>query len=80
MHSIARQLDKLLGQLDSETASQLEQTIRDAVAHATQRAVSRQDTDDLGYPVDYFETTAGSFAGEALDRPPNLPFESRESW
>jgi hypothetical protein len=33
-----------------------------------------------GWPKGYFEQTAGSFANEPLERPPQLPFEKREDW
>jgi len=32
------------------------------------------------WPDQYFERTSGVFADEPLDRPPQLPFESREDW
>ena len=32
------------------------------------------------WPPGYFEKTAGSFADEPLERPPQLPFERREEW
>lgn len=32
------------------------------------------------WPEKYFETTAGAFAGEPMERPPQLPFEKREEW
>jgi hypothetical protein len=32
------------------------------------------------WPEKYFEQTAGAFAGEPLERPPQLPFEKREEW
>ena len=32
------------------------------------------------WPKQYFERTAGAFAGEPLERPPQLPFEEREEW
>ena len=32
------------------------------------------------WPEKYFERTAGAFAGEPLERPPQLPFEKREDW
>jgi hypothetical protein len=34
----------------------------------------------MGYPIGYFEATAGSFEHEPLERPPQLPLERRESW
>jgi hypothetical protein len=32
------------------------------------------------WPADYFQKTAGSFANEPLERPPQLSFEKREDW
>ena len=32
------------------------------------------------WPVGYFQKTAGAFAGEPLERPPQLPFEKRGEW
>ena len=32
-------------------------------------------TDALGYPAGYFETTAGSFADEPLERPAQPPLD-----
>ena len=32
------------------------------------------------WPAHYFESTAGAFAGEPLERPPQLPFEKRAEW
>jgi hypothetical protein len=32
------------------------------------------------WPHDYFEKTAGAFADEPFERPPQLPFEKREEW
>jgi len=32
------------------------------------------------WPAGYFQKTAGAFAGEPLERPPQLPFEKREEW
>lgn len=32
------------------------------------------------WPAGYFQQTAGAFAGEPLERPPQLPFEKREAW
>ena len=37
-----------------------------------------QPTDS--WPEGYFERTAGAFAGEPFERPPQLPFEKREEW
>ena len=35
---------------------------------------------EAGWPKGYFEATAGAFANEPLERPPQLPFERREAW
>jgi hypothetical protein len=32
------------------------------------------------WPAGYFQATAGAFADEPLERPPQLPFERREEW
>jgi hypothetical protein len=32
------------------------------------------------WPKGYFEETAGAFANELFERPPQLPFEKREEW
>ena len=32
------------------------------------------------WPEEYFERTAGAFAGEPFERPAQLPFEKREEW
>jgi tetrahydromethanopterin S-methyltransferase subunit B len=32
------------------------------------------------WPPGYFEETAGVFANEPFERPPQLPFEKREKW
>jgi hypothetical protein len=32
------------------------------------------------WPAGYFQKTAGAFAGEPLERPPQLPFQKREDW
>jgi hypothetical protein len=32
------------------------------------------------WPEGYFQETAGIFANEPFERPPQLPFENREDW
>jgi hypothetical protein len=80
MHTIAEELNRLLDQLDKQSAARLEQSVRDAVARAVRTATSSYATPTLGYPAGYFEATSGSFAGAPLDRPADLPLETRESW
>ena len=80
MSPLASELDSVLGRLDSETATLLERTVRDALALAERRRASSQAVDEMGYPVGYFEATAGSFANEPLEAPAELPIQTREPW
>ncbi len=80
VNPLALDLSQLLGRVDSETAVLLERTVRDALALAERRATDSAATDAYGYPIGYFEATAGSFANEPLEAPPELPMESREEW
>jgi len=77
---LASDLDNILNRLDPETAALLERAVRDALALAERRNRSTGDVDAIGYPIGYFEATAGSFASEPLEAPADLPLESRESW
>ena len=77
MSSIAHELDETLRKLDPETARRVEHLVREALALAGRAPVAK---DALGYPSGYFEATAGSFAGEPLDRPAPLPPEKRTAW
>jgi hypothetical protein len=81
MSSLAVEVDQVLGRLDPETAQLLEKVVRDAIALAEHSAAKGAvPTDALGYPIGYFEATAGSFANEPLEEPAELPPEQRESW
>jgi hypothetical protein len=80
LHTISQELDRVLSHLDSETARLLEQTVRDALALAGRHSRKSEQTDALGYPLRYFEDTAGSFAAEELERPRDLPLENRDAW
>lgn len=81
MSSLALDLDRALSQLDPETVALLERAVRDALALAERRAKAVSGSPDaLGYPAGYFESTAGSFAGEPLESPAELPMSAREPW
>jgi hypothetical protein len=80
MSTLALELDRLLMQLDRPSALALEHDVRAALARAKQQAETGTATDKLGYPIGYFEATAGSFANEALDVAPELPLQARETW
>lgn len=81
MSTVALELDQTLRQLDSDTAALLERAVRDALALAERRSTRQTEAlDRLGYPVGYFEATAGSFADEQLEPPADLPPVTRERW
>ena len=80
MSTLALELDRLLRRVDPATAALLERAVRDALALAERRAAEPDTHDTLGYPAGYFESTAGSFAGEPLDAPPELTMQQREPW
>lgn len=79
MSTVALELDQTLRELDGDTANLLERAVRDALALA-QRRQQTAPLDALGYPLGYFEATAGSFADEPLDPPSDLPLTTREPW
>jgi hypothetical protein len=68
MSPLSIELDTILKRVDRETATQLEQAVRDAIAIAQQGSRSTSAVDEMGYPLGYFESTAGSFEGEPLER------------
>jgi hypothetical protein len=80
VNPLALDLDRVLGQIDSETAVLLERTVRNALALAERRVADVATCDALGYPAGYFEATAGSFANEPLEAPEELPMQTREAW
>ena len=80
VNPLALDLERVLRQLDAETAALLERTVRDALALAESRAADEGATDALGYPAGYFAATAGSFANEPLEAPEELPMQTREAW
>ena len=77
MTQIAQDLEERLRQLDAGTAEHVESLVREVLALTSPTS---QAKDALGYPIGYFEATAGSFANEPLDRPDSLPLEEREVW
>ncbi len=75
MTQIALELDERLRQLDTRTAEHVESLVREVLALTGPKEELK---DELGYPLGYFESTAGSFAHEPLERPVALPFEKRD--
>jgi len=80
MSPLALELDRVLGRVGPGTAVILEGVVRNAIAVAEQRAAGAAVADNLGYPAGYFESTAGSFAGEPLEAPAELMMQPREPW
>jgi hypothetical protein len=74
MTPIAQELDACLQTLDPQTAAQVEKLVRDAMALAEQKRGG------AGWPVGYFERTAGSFAGETLERPAQAAGGPIDQW
>ena len=66
MMEISQRLDDLLTQLDLPRATLLEALVRDAIALARETAQSGQS----GWPIGYFKETAGAFADDRFERPP----------
>lgn len=69
LEEINRQPEPLLKELQNYLAVLVEQ-----------RGKNGDGATAAGWPKEYFETTAGAFANEPLERPPQLPFERREAW
>jgi len=75
MNGIAYELDEKLKTLDPDTAASVERLVRDVLTLAdAQRKASP------GWPAGFFEATAGAFANEPFERPPQGSFETRDQW
>lgn len=70
LEEINRHPEPLLKELQNYLAVLVEQRGKNGGGTATK----------AGWPEDYFEATAGAFAQEPLERPPQLPLERREAW
>jgi hypothetical protein len=73
--------------LIQEILRQPEPVLRELQDYLTHLVSHRDngDKDELptlagAWPADYFQKTAGAFANEPLERPPQLSFEKREDW
>lgn len=77
MTQIALELDNRLRRLDPGTAEHVASLVREVLALTGPLELPK---DAMGYPLGYFESTAGSFANEPLERPAPLPPEEREDW
>ncbi len=73
--------------LIQELMKQPEQVLREVqhyldslVEHESHNGNGTKPKVSSAWPEKYFERTAGAFAGESFERPPQLPFEKREEW
>jgi len=83
MSAVCLDLEQTLNRLDPHAAAALERLVRDALVLAKSRngsAALKAATDARGWPVGYFESTAGSFAGEPLEAPADPPAEPLAQW
>lgn len=76
MNRIAEELDKKLQNLDPERARELESMVRDAIA----RMDAKSGVSESGWPEGYFESTAGSLAGERFERGDQGELPKRDEW
>lgn len=82
MSTVTLDLQATLKELDADSASKLERLVRDAMAlvrPATKPAAAGA-VDKNGWPVGFFEETAGCFANEPFDFPTDLPLEPIATW
>ncbi len=81
MTDLAEEVDRVLMVLSPKVRNELELTVRQALAKAMERSPwEGVPTDDRGYPVGYFEQTAGCFANEPFDEPNELPLPPAKTW
>ena len=72
MNRIAEKLDAKLKVLDPDKAKTLIRLV--------QNAIKQIDKSGSDWPKSYFADTAGSFAGEPLERSPQGEPSKREDW
>ena len=81
MTSLAADVDRALTELPPKARNEFEQTVRQALEEARRQSVwEGVPTDEKGYPLGYFEETAGCFASEPFDEPVELPLPPAKVW
>ena len=74
MNTLPAQPAQILSELDDHSARALEQLVRDAMELARRAQANDAAAAVMqGWPVGYFEQTAGSFAAEPFDLPDDPP-------
>jgi hypothetical protein len=71
IQEILKQPDSLLRELQHYLAFLIELERKESKGNSHSQSA---------WPEGYFEKTAGAFANEPFERPPQLPFEKREEW
>lgn len=77
MSNVLEELELTLKEMNAEQAGALERELEEVLVRAKARCQVRSGK---RRPPDYFERTCGSFRDEPLERPEQLPFETREPW
>lgn len=81
MNRIAEELNAKLETLDSQQAERLARMVRDAMqAIDTRPPIDPMLGVENGYPVGYFAETAGAFADEPFERPPQGELPPPKVW
>ena len=80
MSTLTLDLQATLKQLDLDSATKLERLVRDAMALVQPSKAKPVEVDAKGWPVGFFEETAGCFANEPFDFPADLPLEPIANW
>lgn len=81
MTELAIEVDRVLCSLTPTARRKLEMAVRELLMRTTVKSPwEGVPLDAKGYPVGYFEQTAGALAGEPFDEPEELPMQIREEW
>ena len=81
MTELAIEIDQVMVRLAPKARIEFEQSVREALLRAERDSVwEGVPKDALGYPIGYFEQTAGSLANEPFEEPLELPMQVREDW
>jgi len=82
MSRVTLELEQALHRLDAQSATLLEQLVRDALALVRERGdrTAHDSVDAMGWPVGHFEKYAGSLAGDDWQPPADPPPEPTPSW
>lgn len=81
MNTLSIELAQILSELDDRSARALERLVRDAMELARPvQANGAASLNTQGWPVGYFEQTAGSFAAEPFDLPLDPPPDATPEW